>query len=97
MRFVAILPIPDHGCPAGGDDPAGAAAADGGRGVDTARPVSVCKPLVVPVAAVPVQQHRRSLGRIYIQGLNYGMYRYKSFFSKLKLIQRNMCTVCKII
>ena len=57
--------LPDHGCPAGGDDPAGAAAADGGRGVDTTRPVSVGEPLVVPVAAVPVQQHRRTLGRIY--------------------------------
>ena len=52
--------LPEHGGPAGGNDAAGPAAADGGGGIDAARPVREAEPLVAPQALVPVQQHGAS-------------------------------------
>ena len=59
--------VPEHGGPAGGNDPARPAPAHGGRGVDAAGPVREGEPLVGAVAGLAVHYHGGTYIALVIQ------------------------------
>ena len=64
--YVSVPAVVDHAGPARGNDSPCPGSADGGRGVDAARPVRDGEPLVVTVLEAGIHDHGGAFGRVAV-------------------------------